>query len=357
MQKRISTAVILVALSVGAAHAEDDRAELAPLLKSSAKQDFKILDDSGLGDAERPKAAASRKQRKQTEERAAASAWRSTPVSSEEEAPGYIVRPPPPLPWTGFYIGLNAGGVFGQGQNIKTTALDAVDDPGFDPVDPFALSAMSSIRAGGGNGFIGGGQIGYNHQFGDFVIGAEADFHGTTLYGSGLAVGAGYDPSSGSAPLTVTTAQKSLQNLGTVRGRVGYLVTPTLLVYGTGGFAYGQTNLNVSITSNDMASVYGSALGTTSFLSIREGWAAGGGFEWMFWPGWSAKLDYLYYDLGTLSPGMDGIGNPHPGTVAGSSSGWAYLASTSTRFNGHIVRAGVNYHFSWGLPTLINPWR
>ncbi len=346
MQKRISTAVILVALSGAVAHAEDDRAELAPLLKSSAKQDFKILDDTGLSDAERSKTTANRKQRKQTEERAAASAWRSTPVSSEE-APGYIVRPPPPLPWTGFYIGLNAGGVFGQNQNVNTTTLDAFKPP----VGAFSASAASSIPVGGGIGFIGGGQIGYNQQFGDFVIGAEADFHGTTANGSAIAVGASYDPLSGAAPLTVTTAQKSLQNLGTLRGRVGYLATPTLLVYGTGGFAYGQTNLNISRTTYDTAGLYGSALGTTSFMSFRDGWAAGGGFEWMFWPGWSAKLDYLYYDLGTLSPGMDGIGHTQ------NSAAWGYLAAPSTRFNGHIVRAGVNYHFSWGLPALANPLR
>ena len=355
MQMRISTGVIIVALCAGAARAEDDRADLAPLLKNSANQDFKILDDTGLGDAERPKAATTHK-RKQMEDRPAASAWRSTPVSSEE-APGYIPPPPPPGPWTGLYMGLNAGGVFGNSQNIKTTALDAVDDPGFDPVDPFAASAMSSIRASGGNGFIGGGQIGYNHQFGDFVIGAEADFHGTTMYGSGAAVGAGYDPTSGSAPLTITTAQKSLQNFGTLRARVGYLVTPTLLAYATGGFAYGQTNLNVSLTSIDTAAVYGSALGGTSFMSMRDGWAAGGGLEWMFWPGWSAKLDYLYYDLGTVGPGMDGVGNPNPSAALASTGGWAYLASSSTRFNGHIVRVGVNYHFSWGLPALGDPWR
>jgi outer membrane immunogenic protein len=346
MQKRISTVVVLVALSGGAAHAEDDRADLAPLLNSSAKHDFKILDDTGLGEAARSEVATVRKQRKQNEDRGEASSWRSTPVASED-APGYVLPPPPPLPWTGFYLGLNGGAVFGRSQNVNTTTLDAFNPP----VGAFSASAASSIPVGGGIGFIGGGQIGYNQQFGDFVIGAEADFHGTTAYGSAIAVGASYDPLSGAAPLTVTTAQKSLQNLGTLRGRVGYLVTPTLLVYGTGGFAYGQTNLNISRTSYDTSGSYGSAFGTTSFMSFRDGWAAGGGLEWMFWPEWSAKLDYLYYDLGTLSPGMDGIGNSQ------NFAAWGYLAAPSTRFNGHIVRAGVNYHFSWGLPALADPFR
>ena len=67
-----------------------------------------------------------------------------------------------------------------------------------------------------------------------------------------------------------------------MRGRVGYLITPTLLIYGTGGFAYGQV----------------SAFG---FNTTPTGWTAGGGVEWMFAPHWSAKAEYLYVDLSNMS--------------------------------------------------------
>ena len=74
------------------------------------------------------------------------------------------------------------------------------------------------------------------------------------------------------------SANANLSWFGTVRGRVGYLITPTLLIYGTGGFAYGQVD-------------------AWGLASTNTGWTAGGGVEWMFAPHWSAKVEYLYVDL------------------------------------------------------------
>ena len=83
---------------------------------------------------------------------------------------------PPPFTWTGFYVGLNAGGIWSSGSRrrrfltrIPTSApaSSLVDFPG---------------GLGNGNaGFIGGGQAGYNWQTGAFVLGVETDFEGTTL--------------------------------------------------------------------------------------------------------------------------------------------------------------------------------
>ena len=101
-----------------------------------------------------------------------------------------------------------------------------------------------------------------------------------------------------------------------MRGRVGYLVTPTLLLYGTGGFAYGQRErFQRSNTST--------------------GWTAGGGVEWLFAPHWSAKAEYLYVDLSS-----SGSTAPIP---AGTSA-----RTIHPQIN--VVRAGVNYHFNWGAP-------
>ena len=93
-----------------------------------------------------------------------------------------------------------------------------------------------------------------------------------------------------------------------MRARAGYLVTPTLLTYVTGGFAYGQTHVGASLFSVDTAGVFPPGSGATSYGSVHGGWTAGAGVEWMFWPQWSAKLEYLYYDLGAPSLGMTGIG-------------------------------------------------
>ena len=96
----------------------------------------------------------------------------------------------------------------------------------------------------------------------------------------------------------------SLDYLGTVRARVGYLLTPALLAYGSGGLAYGQANL-ITQTSLFAAAPSGAlagfAAGSANYSNLLVGWTAGGGMEWMFHPNWSVKAEYLYYDLGAVS--------------------------------------------------------
>ena len=131
-------------------------------------------------------------------------------------------------------------------------------------------------------------------------------------------------------------------------------MTPTLLAYATGGLAYGQTNVSTALFSVDTSGLFPPGVGSASYGSVHAGWTAGAGVEWMFWPRWSAKLEYLYYDLGAPSLGMVGIGSTDP---ASGSPLWAYAASTKApRFNGSIVRAGVNYHLDWGVPGSLPTW-
>ena len=147
-------------------------------------------------------------------------------------------------------------------------------------------------------------------------------------------------------------SSQSVDWLGTVRGRLGFLFTPTLLVYGTGGFAYGQTNATTSITQfvtgdPDLPNAYGTF---GRFSNTRTGWTAGGGLEWMFFPNWSFKVEYLYYNLGSVTLQRRRLvefqrrrGAHYPG-----------LPVSKPSFNGNIVRVGVNYHFfSW--PPVVAP--
>jgi outer membrane immunogenic protein len=129
-----------------------------------------------------------------------------------------------------------------------------------------------------------------------------------------------------------------------------------LLIYGTGGLAYGGVSSSASIfqANNDCSSplpgpcLAPAASTSGSRSSTQVGWTAGGGIEWMFLPNWSAKLEYLYYDLGSLTytlPPLVSIGESfRPVTAA------LVATQASTRFAGNIVRAGVNYHFNWGAP-------
>ena len=158
------------------------------------------------------------------------------------------------------------------------------------------------------NGFIGGGQFGYNWQLAKrWIAGFEADVQGLTGASGSSATSASFDV-SGFADHSVTTdllVSKSIDFLGTVRGRLGYLVKPRLLVFGTGGFAFGHAKSSLTITQNLTGSGLGAvetSIGTSSSVSrMLGGWTLGGGFEWMLAPNWSTKVDYLYYDLGTVT--------------------------------------------------------
>jgi outer membrane immunogenic protein len=275
------------------------------------------------------------------------------------DLPSYKAPPPPPLPppplWTGFYVGLNAGGTWSSSRNttISTFPIPAA----IDLVGGTAAAALSSsgILSTNSSGFIGGGQVGYNWQFmNSFVAGVEADIQGVAASNS-AATGFGIAPVTGAPGFTSVSflnATRQLDYVGTVRGRLGWLFTPTLLVYGTGGLAYGGVRSNISTfqTFLPLTSGVNPAFGAGQFSDTRVGWSAGGGLEWMVMPHWSVKAEYLYYDLGTLSYAAS------PAALTTAVGGVLFgtnLSQVSTRFNGNIVRAGVNYHFNWGVPPIV----
>ena len=275
----------------------------------------------------------------------------------------------PPPTWTGFYVGLNAGGTWSDNNSPRTSVFPAFFDPGFPfgGTNPRHLFAFSIASSGFGDnnsngGFIGGGQIGYNWQFwNSFVAGIEADIQGVAASSQNRAYA-----SAASAPvfglptnyIGLHDDRAKVDYLGTVRGRVGYLLTPTLLLFGSGGLAYGGVSSSTGVlTYHDLfPSPQGAAasakipasFGGTFFSDTRVGWTAGGGVEWMFLPRWSAKVEYLYYDLGTVRTTFAML---HQETSFRLNA--VHAGESRTRFNGNIVRAGVNYHFSWGSPAPI----
>jgi outer membrane immunogenic protein len=85
---------------------------------------------------------------------------------------------------------------------------------------------------------------------------------------------------------------------------------------------------------------------SNSISNTKVGWTAGGGAEWMFLPNWSVKVEYLYYDLGSLTT-ADAVFAVAPVAPA---VGLYAATQNKTRFNGSVVRAGIDYHFVWGAP-------
>jgi len=266
---------------------------------------------------------------------------------------GPVPAPPLPLPlWTGFYIGLNAGGGWSESTTVSTAAVHGFNNGARGAIEagPVEAAAQTTQLSAGNGGFIGGGQIGYSLQLGqNFVIGLEADIQG--IAGGSNSQSALFPGlSSINGPLySVSAASKRIDYLGTVRGRFGFLAAPTLLAYATFGLAYGETSVgasNFQIFPTPSNPNFGAPhFSAGNYSDTRTGWTAGGGLEWMFLPNWSAKVEYLYYDLGEATFAQ----SPNLHVLARNNAPWVLnFLESKTRFDGHVVRAGVNYHFNWG---------
>src|ERR1700704_3056190 len=217
--------------------------------------------------------------------------------------------------WSGFYIGGNVGYGWGNG---NTHFEDIPTTPGF-------IAGTTPTTVGNRlNGVIGGGQIGYNWQMGSLVTGLEADIQGSAIKGSVETLVASLGSSTFSS-------DEKLSWFGTVRGRLGVTATPDVLLYATGGFAFGGVE-----NSANLAFGSGSFPGAVS--KTKSGWTAGAGAEWMFARNWSAKLEYLYLDLGDSSVAAP-LHRPSGAIQPAFTVGYTWKTQD------HIVRAGVNYHF------------
>jgi outer membrane immunogenic protein len=248
--------------------------------------------------------------------------------------------------WTGWYVGVNAG-YSTQDDHVSLGGDSLLTAPFLnDPTrtfGPFPFDTRTS-------GFLGGGQIGANYQVSPlWVLGVEADIMGGNVrgrYSNTNAVpvmDAGLPPPAAPATFTsVNEYEKKLVYLGTVRGRVGWLATPGLLLYATGGLAYGEVDTsavaNIFVTNSQFGGGTRTSINTGMNSETKFGWTAGFGGEWRFSGNWSLKGEYLYYDLGTTTVNANFQGNLFGGPPI--------FTSFSSRMDGHFVRLGVNYSFS-----------
>src|SRR5580692_226757 len=255
-------------------------------------------------------------------------------------APLYTKAPPievaPACVWCGFYVGGNVGYAGSEPTSVNSSAAVTSVSSEFVPLAAMAAAAglTTGIPVGSQKGIIGGGQFGYNFQSGRFVAGFEADIQGLSGRATGTAV------TAFSAGSTTLTATNSVNWLGTVRARIGLAATPNLLIYGTGGLAYGGVNSSTGINQSfsPLGILNGTSLASGNFSETRVGWTVGAGGEWMFTSNWSAKLEYLHYDLGSANYGTPvNISSPLLGATS------TLGQSSSTNFRGDIVRVGLNY--------------
>jgi outer membrane immunogenic protein len=243
------------------------------------------------------------------------------------KAPVYKAPPMVVPTWAGWYVGGNAGWVGSADNAVTNTGTDTSGGGLGAALAGNAIPGSASLKY---SGFLAGGQFGYNWQVRSWVYGLEADFDGSTAQGSTTA----FYPAPAFVPIT-TGYSRELDWLATVRGRVGYTVLPSFLVYGTGGLAVGQTKVGSSVVAPAAAPPPESEP-TTNITSSNTsaGWTAGAGVEWMFAPQWSVKAEYLYVDLGNHSNTLTYAYGPNTSTM-----------TSTVRDTDNIVRAGINYHF------------
>jgi outer membrane immunogenic protein len=235
----------------------------------------------------------------------------------------YVKAPVAPIAvynWTGFYIGGNAGYGWGNEDVSLAPTNNAASIAFFGASFPAFIPNTVSPEP---EGWLAGGQIGYNWQAGRFVFGLEADLQGADISGTVNTAAA--------APvgLIQSSTRQRLEWFGTVRGRAGFTLVDTLLLYGTGGFAYGSVNHRFFTTNN------AGAFATTDVTNQRTGWTAGAGFEWGFAPNWSVKGEYLYIDLGSQTFA----------TVPGGTTPVGASIDSTFRDKFHTARVGINYRF------------
>lgn len=217
----------------------------------------------------------------------------SSPVlAADMGRPAPMVTKAPPAPmgpsWTGFFVGGQGGYSWGnQDFNVTNPIVGTV------PMDP----------SGGFGGII----YGTNYQFGQWVLGTISDFSFASIKDSGTLAG--------------VTIEQKLEYFDTTRVRAGFLMTDSMLLYVSGGLAWGHTK--GTVTGGGFAG---------DFKDNRFGWTAGGGIE-IAYGQWSILAEYLHYDLGDATYGL---------------FGGALVANTD--YSGDLVRGALIYRFNW------TPW-
>jgi outer membrane immunogenic protein len=236
-----------------------------------------------------------------------------------------VVKAPVQAPvgqsWYGFYIGLHGGYAWGR------EAINYTPDAFYAPL--LLAAGVPNALAGGSKGFIGGITYGSNYQFDRIVLGFDSDFSYSDVKSSQT-----FAATVGGVPFAVTANQR-LSWFGTTRLRGGFLLGDHILFYGTGGLASGRAESS----TNTVVNIAGGCLiaGACPFGAGSKnmwGWAAGGGIEYAEGP-WQFRVEYLHYDLGTLSYSLRDFVVP------------LNVINASARVSGDMVRGAISYRFNW----------
>jgi len=240
---------------------------------------------------------------------------------------GPVYAAPAPL-WTGFYLGVHGG--YADGEWDGTLGLDTTDDPaaiGYDNLD----------KTIDGDGFFGGGQIGYNFQRGNLVLGIEADASFADVDGSETYTTVIF----GGCCSFSKDHQFEVEYFGTLRGRLGY-AEGRYLAYVTGGFAWAKVDGSLTVTANPVSASSYVELDGASDDNTHTGWTLGGGVEAALSDRWSLKAEYLYIDLSEEDYAFAGTKVDANGNTV---TGKPVDEFNDVSLDMHTFKIGLNYRF------------
>src|SRR5262245_3734315 len=207
--------------------------------------------------------------------------------------------PPPYAPtsvanWNGIYVGGSLGGRWSHA-SWSAVAIGTPSGPPDPTTTPISFN-NSSFRAGG--------FVGYNWQLATMVVGFEAD----AAWGHSSNTFAGIPGTFGPSGLGVDASAQAFDSSnvklgwdGSLRGRLGFLITPTWLIYATAGVAWQQVDINATCNGSLFNSSWCVAPRNETSSTLRTGWTAGGGIETLLWNNWLLRGEYRYADYGSIS--------------------------------------------------------
>ncbi|MGH6795167.1 MAG: outer membrane protein [Methylocella sp.] len=240
--------------------------------------------------------------------------WTGTSAfAADLGVPPPVLAPPPVFTWTGFELGAQVGG------GVAESGFRTVTFTGFPVSDRFSST-----------GVFGGIHVGFNYQFaGPFVAGVQLEYNF-----------AGNTGTASAPPLNLL--ETSIRQFGSADGRLGVAIDrflgfafeDRLLIYGIGGFAYGDIRSQIQLA--------GLAPGVTDFFSVnRYGWDVGGGLEYNFYGNWTARVEYRYYDWGTRGFNTAGFGSVVNGIIPFA------IPNHTEKDTMQTGRIGLTYKFAW----------
>jgi outer membrane immunogenic protein len=193
--------------------------------------------------------------------------------------------------WTGCYIGANVGG--GSDREAFTHI-----NPDFGILNFNPNFSLGTERA---TGAIGGGQIGCDYQFGNWVLGAQGMFDATGFRGSNHLVPPPGDPQFPN----IFDLSSRVSWVATATARLGYTIQPQLLIYTKGGAAWMRSDLSYAITGMGITNTY-------TGVETRNGWTVGAGLEYLITANWSVFAEYSHMDFGARTLNTRLITDPAP---------------------------------------------